>query len=433
MPLTLVGLSHRTAPVEVRERLALNPGELAQLLRTLCHPPAQQPACAAEAAILSTCNRFEVYALVADGEQAPGHIGARLSQACRLPAEALTPHLFHAQGEAAARHLLAVAAGLDSMILGEPQVLGQVGEAYETALACDTAGPVLAALFRQAIHCGKRARTETAISEHAVSVSHAAVELTKQIYGSLGERGILLIGAGEMAELAARNLKDNGAGRILVVNRSRGRAEALAGQFGGEAFGWEELGEALAQADIVICSAAAPHTVIHADAVRHAMVRRRQPLFLVDIAVPRNVDPDVGRIGNVYLYDIDDLQTVVQENLEQRRCEVPKVEAIVDQCNADYSAWFQSLDVASTIRDLRTTAERLRDEEIDRALRRLGPVTKHQEKVVRTLARNIVSKLLHSPTVRLKELAEEGNGHESADLLRDLFGLSGSCEGEGRG
>ncbi len=386
----------------------------------------------AEAAILSTCNRFEVYGASSEPQRAAEGIVETLARLDGAAPDEVKPYLAAMHGEPVVRHLCAVAAGLDSMVLGEPQVLGQVTAAYEEALACSAAGPVLAALFRQAIHCGKRARTETAIGERAASVSHAAVELAKQIFGSLGERRVLLIGAGEMAELAAKNLVDNGAGRILVLNRSLERAQTLASQFHGEAFGWEALGRALCQADIVICSAAAPHSVIHADAVRAAMtVRHGQPLFLIDIAVPRNVDAEVGRLANVYLYDIDDLKGVVQENLEQRQREVPKVEAIVAACTADYMAWLRSLDVASTIRDLHSAAERLCDAELSRALRKLGPIDAHQERVVRMLAHNIVSKLLHTPTVRLKELADAGDGYRSAVALRELFGLTGN-KGEGQ-
>ena len=422
MELVLVGLTHRTAPVAVRERLVLDSSGKAELLSSLNR---SDPL--AEAAVVSTCNRFEVYGVAKDGEQAINVIVEHLANLYGGSAQEIRPYLVGAQGEAVVRHLCAVAAGLESMILGEPQVLGQVTEAYEMALACSAAGPVLAALFRQAIRCGKRARSETAISERATSVSHAAVELAKQIFGSLDGRRVLLIGAGEMAELAARNLADNGAGRILVLNRSLERAQGLAAQFAGDAFGWDALAVALCQADVVICSAAAPHAVIHADTVRLAMAaRRNRPLFLIDIAVPRNVKPEVGKLPNVYLYDIDDLKAVVQENLEQRQREVPKVEGIVAECTEEYMAWLRSLDVVATIRDLRNVAEQLCANEVDRALRRLGPINAHQERVVRMLAHNIVSKLLHRPTVRLKELADEGEGYRSAGVLRDLLGLTGS-------
>ncbi len=434
MELVLVGLTHRTAPVAIRERLALTSSELATLLDKLTRPSNGDAAPLAEAAILSTCNRFEVYGVADDGPRAPDRIRGALAERSGIAPDELCAHLTTKVGEEVVWHLCAVAAGLDSMILGEPQILGQVTEAHQVALAAGAAGPVLGALFREAIHCGKRARSETAISERAASVSHAAVELAKQIFGALGDRKVLLIGAGEMAELAARNLADNGAGRILVVNRSRERAEALAGQFDGQAYGWDALGQALREADIVVCSAAAPHTVIHPAAVHAAMAARRdQPLFLIDIAVPRNVDAEVGQLANVYLYDIDDLKGVVEENLEQRQREVPKVEAIVAGCSADFTSWLCGLDVATTIRDLYSVAGRVRDDEVDRALRRLGPLSEHQERVVRILAHNIVSKLLHTPTARLKELAEEGNGWRSAGVLRDLFGLPGSYKGEGHG
>ncbi len=432
MQIILVGLTYHTAPVTIRERVALTSSESIDLLKLLSQPLALRPAVVAEAAILSTCNRFEVYGVAPDDEPVDRELGELLAKFRCLAPQELAPYLLYMHAERAVRHLFTVAAGLDSMILGEPQILGQVSQAYEAALGCGAAGSVLGALFRQAIRCGKRARTETAIGEHAASVSHAAVELARQIFGSLGERRVLVVGAGEMAELAARNLRDNGAGRILVVNRSRGRAEALARQLDGLAYGWEDLDKALGQADVVICSAAAPHTIIHPGAVRSALARRQQqPLFLIDIAVPRNVEPAVGKLADVYLYDIDDLRSVVQDNLAQRQREVPMVEAIVEQCSAEYMAWFHGLDVSTTIRDLRSAAEQLRDDEIARALRRLGPLNEHQERVVRTMAHNIVSKLLHSPTVRLKQLAREGNGYHSADVLRDLFGLSGSCSEEG--
>ncbi len=430
-----VGLNHRTAPVATRERLALTSSELIHLLTALSQPSSEGPATLAEAAILSTCNRFEIYGLASDGEGAVAQACAATAGLRQVSLPELMPYMRQeVQVEAVVRHLLEVAAGLDSMVLGEPQILGQVADAYHAAQAAGTAGPALDALFRQAMRCGKRARSETAIGERAVSISHAAVELARQIFGSLQEREVLVIGAGEMAELAACNLAANGAGRILVVNRSVERAQELAARFRGLAYGWQGIGQALERADIVICSTAAPHAVIRPDLVRQTLALRRQrPLFLIDISVPRNVDPAVSRVPNAYLYDIDDLQAVVQDNLAQRQRQVPQVQAIVDQCTAEYMAWLRSLDVVSTIRDLRGLAERVRDEEIARALRRLGPLNLHQEQVVRSLAHNIVSKLLHGPTVRLKELAGQGNGHRSADMVRHLFDLSPSGQGDGHG
>lgn len=433
MPLFFVGLNHRTAPVEIRERLAVPTHEIEGFLRQLADSVCPNSSIS-EVAIISTCNRFEVYGRAADCSRAIGHLCEALANLRSVPLDVIFSHSTRGFDEAAVRHLCSVAAGLDSMILGEPQILGQVTEAYQLAVGCGTAGPVLAALFRKAIECGKRARSETGISEHAVSVSHVAVELAKQIFGSLGNCSVLLIGAGEMAELAARNLAANGAGRLLVVNRSRDRAEGLAREFGGIAYGWEDLGLALMKADIVVCSAGAPHAILHQDTLERAMVLRRQrPLFLIDIAVPRNVDSAVRKIPNVYLYDIDDLQSVVQANLVQREREVPRVQAIVRESTAEFITWVRSLDVAETIHDLRTLADQIRDDEVARALRRLGPLSEREEQIVRLLGHRIVSKLLHRPTVRLKEFAQNGDGHKYADALRDLFGLAEARGERGHG
>jgi glutamyl-tRNA reductase len=239
---------------------------------------------------------------------------------------------------------------------------------------------------------------------------------------------VLLVGAGEMAELAARNLFDNGAGHILVVNRSRERAEKLAGEFGGTAYGWQELGSALFKADIVICSAAAPHVIIRTDTVQNVMaLRQHRPLFLIDIAVPRNIQAEVGGLPNVHLYDIDDLNIVVQENIALRQQEIPKVEAIVRQSTNEFLTWMRGRDVAATIRDLRMTAEQITNAEVERALRRLGPLSERDQQIVRALGQGIVNKLLHHPTVRLKQFADEGSGYMYVDTLRRLFGLNGEC------
>jgi glutamyl-tRNA reductase len=428
MRLFYIGLNHRSAPVEIRECLALSATELPALLGRLVGPSCTGVRLA-EAAILSTCNRFEIYGAAEDCDGAAADLLQAVADFRQLSVEALAGCLTYAEDVEAVRHLCAVASGLDSMILGEPQILGQAVEAYQAALSCGAAGPVLAALFRKAIECGKRARTETAISEHAASVSHAAVELSRQIFGTLHEQHVLLVGAGEMAELAARNLFANGAGQILVVNRSRERADVLASEFDGLAFGWQELGAALFKADIVICSAAAPHVIIRIDTVQSVMrLRGGRPLFLIDIAVPRNIQPEVGRLPHVHLYDIDDLQVVVEENIALRRQEIPKVEAIVHQSADEFLGWLRGRNVASTIRDLRTMARQVTQDETERALRRLGPLSDREERIVRALGQSIVNKLLHLPTVRLKEYADEGAGYMYVDTLRSLFGLNnGHC------
>ncbi|HIC90390.1 MAG TPA: glutamyl-tRNA reductase, partial [Anaerolineae bacterium] len=318
-----------------------------------------------------------------------------------------------------------VACGLDSMVLGESQIQGQVAQAYQLALAHGTAGAVISALFRTALRAGKRARSETDISKHATSISHVAVELALQIFDNLSQKRVLLIGAGEMAELAARDLVDHGVARLLVVNRSRERAVSLAQKFQGEALGWDRLAQALWQADIVISSTAAPHTILDTETIAIAMhMRRNRPLFLIDIAVPRDIDSAVGNLPNVFLYDIDDLQKVVEANLEQRRQEIPRVQAIVKAEVADFMAWFRALDVVPTIVDLRQHAERIREAELQRALRQLSHLSDREQNVIHSLSQRIVNKILHQPTVRLKQHANDGEAYRYAEAIRDLFGLT---------
>jgi glutamyl-tRNA reductase len=428
MQIIQVGLSHRTAPVDIREQLAISEPGLPSALRTLRPSNGDGPGYALEGAILSTCNRLEVYAVVdcADGGQrAIGEVLARVSGASQ---DLFDPYLQTRVDKAAAAHLCEVACGLDSLVLGESQIQGQVAQAYQAALSSEAAGTVISALFRTALRAGKRARTETAINEHATSISHVAVELATQIFDDLSRRRALLIGAGEMAELAAKNLIDNGVGGLLVVNRSPGRAASLASQFGGEALGWDRLNQALCQADIVISSTAAPHAILHPDAVAAAMhMRRNRPLFVIDIAVPRDVEPAVGQISNVFLYDIDDLNQVVEANLAQRRHQVPRVQAIVREEVADFLAWFHARDVVPTIVDLRQRVEQIRETELEWALQKLDGLSDHERGVVLSFSRRLVNKILHQPTVRLKERANSREAYQYAEAVRELFGIE-DCE-----
>jgi glutamyl-tRNA reductase len=311
------------------------------------------------------------------------------------------------------------------MILGESQIQGQIAQAHQLALCNRATGTTINALFRTALGAGKRARTETDIARHAASISHAAVELASQIFDDLTKKRVLLIGAGEMAELAAKNLVDHGVGTLVVVNRSADRAVGLARQFGGEAFEWERLPRALWQADIVISSTAAPYAVLSANMVSAAMrMRRNRYLFIIDIAVPRDVEPAVGELSNVFLYDIDDLQQVVDANLEQRKREIPRVRAIIDQEVAELMNWLRARDVVPTIVDLRNHVEEIRDAEVRWAMGKLNDLSKQEQKVILALSQRIVNKILHRPTVRLKERANGQDADRYADALRDLFGLS---------
>jgi glutamyl-tRNA reductase len=316
------------------------------------------------------------------------------------------------------------------MVLGESQIQGQVAEAHQLALAHGTAGPVINALFRAALQAGKRARTETAINKYAASISHVAVELALQIFDELASKTALLVGAGEMAEMAAKNLVDHGVGRLLVVNRSEGRAAKLAKQHGGEALGWERLTQALWRSDIVISSTAAPHAVLRSDTVATAMrMRRNRPLFIIDIAVPRDVEPEVGNLGNVFLYDIDDLQQVLEANLEQRRREVPRVQGIVREEAAEFLSWLRARDVVPTIVDLRQHLEGIRESELSWAMNKLGELSDRERSVVLAFSQRLVNKILHEPTIRLKQHASGREVYRYTDAVRDLFGISDSeCE-----
>ncbi len=355
-PVHLVGLSHKTAPVGVRECVAVS-GERRSLLLAELRDEAD------EAVLVSTCNRSELY--LARPRRDPVAIYAdRLGR--------FQAHLYRKRGAAALAHLFRVAAGLDSQVVGEAQILGQVREALMAARRARATGPLLEQAFQRALWVGKRARSETAIGIGAVSVAYAAVDLARSVFGDLAGRTALVLGAGEMAELVLTHLRELGVSRIHVLNRTRARAERLAARFGGEACGMEDLPRALAQADIVIASAAAPHPVVRAERVRRVLARRRRPLFLIDIGLPRNVEPGVGRLAGAYLYDLDALETVVARNLESRRAELPRVERIVGEGVADYLEWYAGHRAKDRIRRVQEAIEGLYREELDRLFR--GPL-----------------------------------------------------------
>jgi glutamyl-tRNA reductase len=336
----------------------------------------------------------------------------------------LAPHLYVHHGIAAARHLCRVAAGLDSMILGEPQILGQVVAAHQAALAQTTVGPVLAQLFRTAIAAGKQARTETEIARNAVSVGHAAVELARGIFGSLRGRAVLVIGLGQIGKVAAANLAAAGA-RLTLINRTAERAAARAVQLAAEARPWAELPAALAASDIVVSGTSATEPVVSAALVRAAVqARRGQPLLLIDLAVPRDVDPAAGRLPTVFLYDIDRLQEICRANMTERAGEIAAVEAIVDQQVERFAAWLEERQVVPTIAALRGQAERIRQAELDKALARLSHLSERERNTIAALSHAIVNKLLHEPSIRLKQARSRGH----AQVVRELFALADDIE-----
>ncbi len=409
MNLHLVGLSHQGTPVEVRERAFVPLPEAADLSSRLAE--------SGEAVCLSTCNRTELYLV---GDDAGGRGLDALAEISGLPADDLKAVVYRLTDEAAAIHLFRVAAGLDSMVPGEGEILGQVRTAYEAGVT----GPVLDRLFRQALHAGKKVRAETAIAESPASVSSAAAALAQQVFGQLDGCRVLLVGAGHVAELAARALTARGARVAFVANRSTGRASALAARFGGEGIPFEQAAEKLVEVDVLVSSTGAPGRALTREGVQAALPGRKgRPLFLIDLAVPRDLDPAIHTLDGCYLYDIDDLESVVAASLAGRRREAARAEAIVAQEAESFREWLASRDVVPAIASLRAWAEEIRAAELARARGRLG-LSESQEAAVESVTAQIVNKLLHLPTIRLKEAAAGADGGSYAETVRHLFGIA---------
>ncbi len=409
MMITLVGVSHHGAGVELRERVAMRLEEAAPVASSLA-------AVAGEAVCLSTCNRTELY--VAHEDE---HDAESLARAVLLEREPeLASALYRLHDEAAALHLFRVAAGLDSLVPGEGEILGQVRAAFEAG----TTGAVLDRLFRQALHAGRKARSETAIGESPASVSSAAAALAQQVFGDLTGRRVLLVGAGKVSEQAARNLITRGAEIAVVANRTLDRAAELAGRFGSAALPLERIEDELARADVVLSSTSAQEFVLTREQVeRTARERRGRPLFLIDLAVPRDVDPAINELDGCYVYDIDDLEAVVAETLGARRREAAAAEAIVAAEAEDFRTWHASRDVVPAIASLRARAEEIRRSELEKAEARLGALSESERRAVESVTAQIVNKLLHLPTVRMKQAAAAADGVVYADAVRHLFGL----------
>jgi glutamyl-tRNA reductase len=412
LQISLVGISHKTAPVAVREHFAFGADELPGVLSRLSERYDG-------AAVLSTCNRTEVYVAGPRGISDPRGVVALLSElkgeppAEGAPFSALT-------GKEAARHLFRVAAGVDSMVIGESEILGQVRAAFAAATLAGTHTLALSRLFHDAIRVGRRARSQTRIGRLAVSVSSTAVSLARQTFGDLSRRTVLVVSAGEAGKLTARSLAESGVARLVVTSRSAERASALAAELGGEAAPFETIAETMASADIVITSTGSPHFLISAELVEQAMARRGGgPLLIIDIAVPRDVDPAVRELPGVLLYDIDDLQGLAQANLHVRRSELQQVEAIVEEGVAKYSDWTHSLEVVPTVSALRSRAEAVRLTELERTLAKTK-MSANDRRRVEAMSTAIVKKLLHGPISHLKT---RGEGERYIEATRALFGL----------
>jgi glutamyl-tRNA reductase len=416
--LFVFGVSHKTAPLAEREALAFPRETLGETLLRLRGEAGLQ-----EAMILSTCNRVEIYAR-ADREGAPDAVATFVCAFHNRSAADLARLTYCLTEADAVRHAFRVASSLDSMVVGEPQILGQVKEGYRAAEEAGTLGSALNALRNRTLAAAKRARTETGLGSGAVSVSHVAVELARKIFGELRDKNVLLVGAGKMSQLAARRLVDGGARATVVVGRTLERAAELAASLGGRAAPLDTLRDELAAADIVISGTGAPGTVINVPDVEAARAPRRgRPLFLIDIAVPRDVDPQVAKLPGVFLYDLDDLHAVSEANLRERRKEAFAAEALVEREAREFLDWQKSRDAVPLLVELRRRGDEIRRQEIAKVRSRLGPLTKEQEDALESATAAIVNKLLHAPTVALKDAARNGHEPEQVSLIRRLLGL----------
>lgn len=418
MNIFVVGLNHKTADVDVREKLAFNGQKLEEGLMRLKTLPEVK-----EAVILSTCNRVEMYTNVKDTVKAYESIKDFISEFHGLDRGSLEKSLYAYENLTAVRHVFRVASSLDSMVVGEPQILGQIKDSFEFALRKKTTGILLNKLMKKAISVAKRIRTETKIAENAVSISFAAVELAKKIFTDLSTKSVMLLGAGEMAELAAKHLISSGVKEVVVANRTYETGCSLAKEFNGRAVKFEDFVPEIANTDIVICSTGASKYVLLKEQMHHVMKERKhKPVFIIDISVPRNIDPEINNIDNVYLYDVDDLQGVVDSNVQGRQKEAEKAEAIITDEIETFQKWQSSLDSVPTIIALRDRADAIRKEELERLLNKLSGLGEKEKKDIEYMANAITNKLIHPPTAALKEDAED------KDILiatiKRLYGLN---------
>ncbi|MFC1779852.1 glutamyl-tRNA reductase [Thermodesulfobacteriota bacterium] len=419
MHIVIIGLSHKTAPVEIREKLAFAPTAMERPLRQMLELPT-----ITEGLIVSTCNRVELCAVTKEPDAAIAELRRFLAEYHEVSPEEINENLFDYQGEEAIRHLFRVSSSLDSMVLGEPQILGQIKTAYGYAAEFKTAGLILNRFLHKAFSVAKRVRTETAIASNAVSVSFAAVELARKIFDRLDNKGVMIIGAGEMCELAARHFVANGISKVLVTNRTFERAEKLAAEFNGKAVPFDSFVDHLAEVDIIMTSTGAPNFILGKRQMEEVLKRRKnRPMFLIDIAVPRDIDPKVNDISNTYLYDVDDLQGVVQANLKERQKEAGKAEAIVEQEIGQFHLWLGNLEVKPTVIALRRKLDEIRQQELDKTFGNLKDLTGKQRKSIEAMAGAIINKILHKPTAILKNSQNDMSGEDYVDAIRTLFDL----------
>ncbi|HKX00166.1 MAG TPA: glutamyl-tRNA reductase [Bryobacteraceae bacterium] len=419
MKLLVTGVSHKTAPVEVRERLAFPEASLPVALRNLVSQKG-----IVEAMVLSTCNRVEIAVSADDGVDPAAIVGTFLQESHEISAETLGPSLYSYEGKDAVHHVFRVASSLDSMVVGEPQILGQLKAAYAGAKANDCLNGLLEMVVTRAFNVAKRVRSETGIGQMAVSVSYAAVELARKIFGTLDGRTVMIVGSGKMSELAARHLRRSGAAHIFVTNRTFERAQELATLFQGTPIEYNRFLGILPEVDILITSSGAPHYILdRAQMERVIAARRNRPMFLIDIAVPRNIEPAVNEIDNVFLYDIDDLQEVVNANLRERIKEAERAEALVAEEVERMMARLKVQEVTPTIVSLQEQLEQIRTAEIERSRRKFGTLTPEQEEAIESLTRGIINKIAHGPISELRRHAGHPDGVHIIDAIRQVFHL----------
>lgn len=419
MYVLLAGLNHRTAPVEVRERFSICGAELLRAYQEL-----KDHADLEAAVILSTCNRTEVYATAKDIQKGLAAMADFLGRFAQMDEDDLNRYLYQPNCYDAILHLFRVASGLDSMIMGEPQILGQVKEGHQSALEAEASDGVLNALFQRAIYVGKKVRTDTDIDRHPFSVSHAAVELARQILGDLDNKTVLVTGAGEMSETTIRYLMANGLNSVIISNRSYDKAVRMAENFNGRAVYFDQLPTELSQADIVISCTAASHYVLREDNCRSVLESRQaRKIIMIDIAVPRDIDPALKDIPGVFIYDIDQLENVVDADYEARQSVIAEAEKIILKELDKFNDWLGSLYVVPVIKALKQKGEIIKKNEIKRACNRLGQLSLQEQNVIASMAHSIVNQLLHFPTVNLRELAATQQGHLYAEVAKKLFAL----------
>jgi glutamyl-tRNA reductase len=421
MPILMIGLNHKVAPVEVRERLAFSADRIPGALEQLINDEVPE---IKEVVLLSTCNRTEVYICTCDSTEGETRLREFLAERAKLPPEQLQSMLYVLQGEEAVEHLMQVAAGLDSLVLGENEILGQVRSAAEIAHDAGATGPILSALFRYSVQAGKRARSETEIGRGEISVASVVVEMAEGAFGPLNDRTALLIGAGKISTITARALVKAGLHCVMIANRTFEKAQKLAKNLNGTAVHFDRLDDVLARADIVICSTGAPHIVLHSDAVAKAQkMRFSRPLLVADLAVPRDADPEIASIPGVQLANIDDLDVIVKTRHPLTASVYQEVQAIVQQELEEFCQWKRARRCVPVIQALHNKAEDIYQKEVEKTLHRLGPLTPKQECMVAAMGKAIANKLLHEPTIHLRELSQDEDPSTYLELVQELYGI----------